>query len=82
MVSATLDAEVLSVTQRFMRNPVKVLIPKEEITLRGIAQFYVDCGREDAKYAVLSDLYEKLSMTQSIIFVNTRRTAGGFARDD
>jgi superfamily II DNA/RNA helicase len=49
VVSATLDAEVLRVTQRFMRNPVKVLIPKEEITLRGIAQFYIDCGRDDAK---------------------------------
>jgi len=81
VVSATMPPEVLKITERFMRNPVKVLIPKEEVTLRGIAQFYIDCGREDMKYAVLSDLYEKLSLTQTVIFVNYRRTAMALAED-
>lgn len=38
VVSATLSPEVLQITERFLNNPIRVLIPNEEVTLRGIAQ--------------------------------------------
>ena len=41
LTSATMPEEVMQVTQRFMRNPVHILIKKEEITLAGIKQYYV-----------------------------------------
>jgi len=56
-----------------MRNPVRILVRKEELTLEGIRQFYVDVEREDWKLDTLCDLYETLTITQAVIFCNTRR---------
>jgi len=73
LLSATMPADVLEVTTRFMRNPVRILVRKEELTLEGIRQFYVDVEREDWKLDTLCDLYETLTITQAVIFCNTRR---------
>ncbi|XP_025079146.1 eukaryotic initiation factor 4A-I-like isoform X2 [Pomacea canaliculata] len=73
LLSATMPADVLEVTHRFMRNPVRILVKKEELTLEGIRQFYVQVEREDWKLDTLCDLYETLTITQAVIFCNTRR---------
>ena len=41
-MSATMPADVLEVTKRFMRDPVQILVKKEELTLEGIRQFYIE----------------------------------------
>lgn len=46
MLSATMPAEVLEVTKKFMRDPVRILVKKEELTLEGIKQFYINVERE------------------------------------
>jgi translation initiation factor 4A len=66
LLSATMPAEVLEVTGRFMRDPVRILVKKEELTLEGIRQFYVSVEREDWKLDTLCDLYETLTITQVI----------------
>lgn len=38
--------EVLDVTQKFMRDPIRILVKKEELTLEGIRQFYIQVERE------------------------------------
>ena len=38
--------EVLEVTKRFMRDPVNILVKKEELTLEGIKQFYINVEQE------------------------------------
>lgn len=73
LLSATMPADVLEVTHRFMRDPVRILVKKEELTLEGIRQFYVQVEREDWKLDTLCDLYETLTITQAVIFCNTRR---------
>lgn len=73
LLSATMPQEVLEVTQFFMRDPVRILVRKEELTLEGIRQFYVNVEREDWKIGTLCDLYGTLSITQCVIFCNTRR---------
>jgi len=73
LLSATMPEEVLEVTKRFMRDPIRILVKKEELTLEGIRQFYVDVEREDWKLDTLCDLYETLTITQAVIFCNTRR---------
>ena len=75
VVSATYTAAVHDICDKILRNPVKIVIPTEEITLAGIKQFYVDCGSNDAKIDVLLDLYSTLSAGQSVVFVNSRRRA-------
>merc|ERR1712141_647555 len=73
LLSATMPIDVLEVTKRFMREPVQILVRKEELTLEGIRQFFVDVEREDWKLDTLCDLYETLTITQAVIFCNTRR---------
>merc|ERR1719197_573964 len=65
--------EVLEVTQRFMREPVQILVKRDELTLEGIKQFFIMVEREDWKLDTLCDLYETLTITQAIIYCNTRR---------
>lgn len=38
--------DVLEVTKRFMRDPIRILVKKEELTLEGIKQFYVQVEKE------------------------------------
>ncbi|CAE1170749.1 EIF4A [Acanthosepion pharaonis] len=73
LLSATMPKDVFDVTTRFMRDPVKILVKKEELTLEGIKQFYIQVEREEWKLDTLSDLYETLTITQAVIFCNTRR---------
>jgi len=73
LLSATMPSEVLEVTTRFMRDPVRILVKKEELTLEGIRQFYISVEREEWKLDTLCDLYETLTITQAVIFCNTRR---------
>jgi translation initiation factor 4A len=73
LLSATMPQDVLEVTTRFMREPIRILVKKEELTLEGIKQFYVMVDREEWKLDTLCDLYETLTITQACIFCNTRR---------
>ena len=41
-----MPADVLEVTKKFMRNPVRILVKKEQLTLEGIKQFYVGVEKE------------------------------------
>lgn len=92
LLSATMPEDVLEVTKKFMREPVRILVKKEALTLEGIRQFYVQVEKEvgvfscvlsscsvgllflqEWKLDTLCDLYETLTITQAVIFVNTRR---------
>lgn len=71
--SATMPPEALDITRKFMTKPVRILVKRDELTLEGIKQFHVNVEKEDWKLDTLCDLYETLAITQSVIFVNTRR---------
>jgi ATP-dependent RNA helicase len=73
LVSATLPHEVLELTTKFMTDPVRVLVKRDELTLEGIKQFFVAVEKEDWKFDTLCDLYDTLTITQAVIFCNTRR---------
>ncbi|PIA15627.1 DEAD/DEAH box helicase [Coemansia reversa NRRL 1564] len=73
LLSATMPTDVLEVTTKFMRDPIRILVKRAELTLEGIKQFYIDVGREDFKFDTLADIYETITITQAVIFCNTRR---------
>jgi translation initiation factor 4A len=73
LFSATMPLEVLEVTQKFMRDPVRILVKKDELTLDGIKQFYIAVEHEEWKFDTLCDLYDTLTITQAIIYCNTRK---------
>ncbi|KAI9348285.1 DEAD-domain-containing protein [Zopfochytrium polystomum] len=73
LLSATMPADVLQVTEKFMRSPVRILVKRDELTLEGIKQFYIAVEKEEWKLDTLCDLYETVTITQAVIFCNTRR---------
>merc|ERR1711959_702587 len=72
LFSATMPEEVLEMTGKFMNDPKKILVKRDELTLEGIKQFYVAVEREEWKLDTLCDLYETLTITQAIIYCNSR----------
>eukprot|EP00954_Amorphochlora_amoebiformis_P011752 918156-Amorphochlora_amoeboformis.AAC.1 len=72
LVSATLPVEVLEMTTKFMQKPVRILVKRDELTLEGIKQFFVAVEKEEWKFDTLCDLYDTLTITQAVIFCNTK----------
>merc|ERR1739845_86688 len=62
-----------ALSTKFMRDAVRILVKKDELTLEGIRQFYVGIEREEWKLETLCDLYETLTIAQAIIYCNKRR---------
>jgi len=73
LFSATMPPDALEITQKFMHNPVRILVKRDELTLEGIKQFYISVEKEEWKLDTLCDLYDTLNITQAVIFCNTRR---------
>uniref|UniRef100_A0A7S4MMT2 RNA helicase n=1 Tax=Vannella robusta TaxID=1487602 RepID=A0A7S4MMT2_9EUKA len=73
VISATLPHEVLEITTKFMTTPVRILVKRDELTLEGIRQFFVAVEQEDWKFETLCDLYDTMTITQAVIFCNTRK---------
>lgn len=73
LVSATLPPDVLEMTRRFMNDPVRILVKRDELSLEGIRQYYVSVEKEEWKFDTLCDLYDTLTVTQAVIFCNTKQ---------
>ncbi|KAJ9090580.1 RNA helicase [Entomophthora muscae] len=73
VLSATLPHDVLKLTSNFMADPVRILVKRDELTLEGIKQFFIGVEKEEWKFDTLTDLYDTLTITQAVIFCNTRR---------
>lgn len=56
-----------------MREPARILVKKEELTLDGIKQFYVAIDKEDWKFETLIELYNNIEIAQCIIYTNTKK---------
>jgi superfamily II DNA/RNA helicase len=75
LFSATYTPEILALTEKFMSNPVKILVEPENVSVELIRNYYVNAEYEDNKYDILAELYQKVSVCQAVIFVNTVRKA-------
>jgi translation initiation factor 4A len=72
LYSATMPPQVLELTEKFMKNPVKIIVKNEELTLEGIRQYYINLEHDSQKFEVLCDLYNDISINSSIIFCNSK----------
>lgn len=73
LFSATMKEDIIQLTEQFLRSPTRIFVKRDEITLEGIRQYYVNVEKEDWKLVTLLDLYENISVNQAIIFCNTRK---------
>ena len=71
LFSATLPSNIFQITNKFMRDPVKIIVKAESLTLEGIKQYFVAVEDDRQKYLTLKDLYQYCSMSQCIIYANS-----------
>jgi len=73
LFSATMPRDILVLTKNFMRDPARILVKEEDLTLEGIKQYYVPLDKEEWKLEVLMNLYMNLEINQAIIYCNTTK---------
>ena len=73
LFSATMPPVLYNLTEKFMRNPVKIIVKTEQLTLEGIKQHYINLEDDSQKYDTLKDLFKTFSVSQCIIYCNSVR---------
>ena len=71
LFSATLPNQILPIIKKIMRNPIKICVKAEQLTLEGIAQYYVALDDDRQKYITLKDIFSHLTLSQCIIYCNS-----------
>jgi ATP-dependent RNA helicase DeaD len=71
LFSATIDRTVMDLCNRYMRNPEKILVSKDEIALTQMKQYYMVINSAN-KFEILCDILSKKQMRKAIIFCRTR----------
>ena len=80
LFSATMPRDIVELTTHFMKEPAKILVKNEELTLEGIKQYYVYLKKED-KMEVLFQIYRGIEIAQAIIYCNTKKTVENVCED-
>ncbi|KAI0044279.1 DEAD-domain-containing protein [Auriscalpium vulgare] len=75
LFSATFPDHVRAFASKFAPDANKIELKRNELAVDSIRQFYMDCRNEEHKYDILVSLYTLLTIGQSIIFCQHRRTA-------
>nr|CDS27603.1 eukaryotic initiation factor 4A [Hymenolepis microstoma] len=81
LLSATMPPEIFEIINQMIKDPVKILVKKEDLTLDGIRQFFINVHAEHYKLDTLIDLYKIVDLGQVVIFVNTVKKATSLAEE-
>lgn len=69
--SATMPEEILTLSNKFMRDPIKITMKKEELNLEGIQQYFIAIQNDFYKFEMLKQLFTMISVNQCIIYCNS-----------
>jgi ATP-dependent RNA helicase DeaD len=78
LFSATIDESVMRVCNRYMKNPQKILVSKDEIALTQMRQYYTIVAQHD-KFSALCRIIREEQVDKAIIFCRTRRDTSRLA---
>jgi translation initiation factor 4A len=71
LFSATLPDGINSIIEKIMRNPIRICVKREQLTLEGISQFYIAVNDDREKYTTLKDLFSFITLSHTIIYCNS-----------
>ena len=71
LFSATMPEELHELTKKFMREPMKILVKNDMLTLEGISQYYIALENDNDKFITIKDLFGMISSSQAIIYCNS-----------
>ncbi len=72
LFSATIDQSVMDVCNRYMKNPEKILVSKDEIALTQINQYYTIVNPR-SKFEILCNILDENHIERAIVFCRTRK---------
>ncbi len=79
LFSATMPKEVLRISERYMKKPVKVLLDQDEMSVELINQTYLIVN-EDKKFKYLAEILKTIS-GKTLIFCATKRRTIALSRE-
>jgi ATP-dependent RNA helicase DeaD len=79
LFSATIDKNIWKICKKYMQNPEKILVSKDEITLEQIDQRYIKVDHR-SRYPILKELIKDQAIQKAIIFTRTKRGAQSLSR--
>jgi len=71
LFSATMPPEIMVLTEKFMRDPVRIVVTPDKLTLECIEQFFIAMYDDFAKFDMLKNLFTVISINQCIIYCNS-----------
>jgi len=72
LFSATIDDQVMRICNKYMRDPEKILVSKDEIAVTHMKQFYTVVNQH-GKFETLCNILRQDSVEKAIVFCRTRR---------
>ena len=73
LFSATVPEELSELTEKFMDKPIRILVKAAQLTLQGIAQYYIKLDDDEQKFNTIKDLFAGMNVSQAIIYCNSTR---------
>lgn len=73
--SATMPDEVKALADEILHEPVKITLKTADVKLDAIRQYYVAVEEDAWKVECFCDIFEALTISQSIVFTNTKERA-------
>jgi superfamily II DNA/RNA helicase len=71
LFSATLPEDINCILEKIMRNPVRICVKREQLTLEGISQYYIAVNDDREKYVTLKDIFSFITLSHTIIYCNS-----------
>jgi len=71
LFSATIDQSVMQICNRYMKNPEKILVSRDEIALPQIDQYYMVVNPH-SKFEIMCNILDENHVDRAIIFCKTR----------
>ena len=71
LFSATLPDGINTIIEKIMRNPMKISVKREQLTLEGISQYYIAVNDDREKYTTLKNIFSFITLSHTIIYCNS-----------
>ena len=78
LFSATMPNEIVKLSQRYLRDPLRVFVDSEEISVESLRQSYVN-AEEGAKFPILLSILKTEKMEGALVFCSTKIRASHLA---
>ena len=71
LFSATIPDGINTIIEKIMRNPVRISVKREQLTLEGISQYFIAVEDDRQKYTTLKSMFSHITLSHTIIYCNS-----------